>query len=182
MKLDQHILNGSIHIERNFLENKLYNKISKEISKLKYKAIYQPHAMYFGNRFQAYPVNELDNWNKYKDILVQKIENLLECKIKNVEIMVRKMLTEELLKSKTNTPYGLIHQDCHNQFAAILFFHQSNSGGTAFFEYDNDKYPDIQIGAYPNRLIIYGAKRNHAPCNDFTFKETYKLNIFFDRF
>jgi len=181
MKLDEHILNGSIHIERNFLENKLYNKMSKEISKLKYKALYQPHATYFGNRFQAYPVNELDNWNKYKDTVVQKIENLIECKIKNVKLMVRKILAEELLKSKTNTPYGIVHRDSGNQFAAILFFHQSNSGGTAFFEYEYDKYPDIQIGAYPNRLIIYSAKRNHAPCNDFTFKETYKLNIFFDR-
>ena len=148
MKIMNNISNGSIHIERNFLEDKLFNKMSKEISKLKYKAGYQPHDRYFGNRFQAYP---------------------------------RKMIAEELLKSKTNTPYGIVHQDNVNQFAAILFFHQSTSGGTAFFEYEDDKYPDIQIGAYPNRLIIYSAKRNHAPCNDFTFEETYKLNIFFDK-
>ena len=90
------------------------------------------------------------------------------------------MITEELLKSKTNTPYGIIHQDSdENQFAAVMPFYQSNSGGTAFFEYVFDKYPDIQIGAYPNRLIIYGAKRHHAACNDFSFKETYKLNFFF---
>jgi hypothetical protein len=181
MKLYEHILNGSIHIERNFLENKLYNKMSKEISKLKYKAHYQPSTKYFGNRFQAYPVNELDYWNKYKDILVKKIENLLECKIENVHIFLRKMITKELLKSKTNTPYGIIHHDPTNQFAGVMPFYQSNSGGTAFFEYEFDKYPDIQIGAYPNRLIIYGAKRTHAACNDFSFKETYKLNIFFDK-
>jgi len=181
MKLYEHILNGSIHIERNFLEHKLYTKMSKEISKLKYKACYQPGTVYFGNRFQAYPTNELDHWNKYKDIVVKKIENLLGCKIKNVNLKFRKMITEELLKSKTNTPYGLIHNDPGNQFAAILPFYQSNSGGTAFFEYKFDKYPDIQIGAYPNRLIIYGAKRNHAACNDFSFKETYKLNIFFNQ-
>ena len=29
MKLYEHILNGSIHIERNFLEPKLYTKIFK---------------------------------------------------------------------------------------------------------------------------------------------------------
>ena len=179
MKLYEHILNGSIHIERNFLENKLYNKISKEILKLKYKACYQPGLEYFGNRFQAYPVNEFDYWNKYKDLLVKKIENLLECKIKNVKIKIRKMITKELLKSKTDTPYGMVHQDVRNQFAAVMPFYQSNSGGTAFFEHIFDKYPDIQIGAYPNRLIIYNAQRNHAACNDFTFKETYKLNIFF---
>ena len=91
------------------------------------------------------------------------------------------MITKELLKSKTNTPYGIVHQDLINQFAAVLPFYQSNSGGTAFYEYEFDKYPDIQIGAYPNRLIIYDAQRNHSPCNDFTFKETYKLNIFFDK-
>ena len=91
------------------------------------------------------------------------------------------MITEELLKSKTNTPYGLVHHDSDNQFAAVLPFYQSNSGGTAFFEYQSDKYPDIQIGAYPNRLIIYDAGRFHAACNDFTFKETYKLNIFFNQ-
>jgi len=181
MKIMNNISNGSIHIERNFLEDKLFNKMSKEISKLKYKAGYQPHDRYFGNRFQAYPVNEAFNWPQYKDIVVQKMEDLIECKMKKVGLMVRKMIAEELLKSKTNTPYGIVHQDTVNQFAAILFFHQSSSGGTAFFEYEDDKYPDIQIGAYPNRLIIYSAKRNHAPCNDFTFKETYKLNIFFDR-
>jgi len=182
MKLYEHILNGSIHIERNFLEHKLYTKMFKKISKLKYKAHYQPGALYFGNRFQAYPTNELDNWNKYKDIVVKKIENLLGCKIKNVKLKFRKMITEELLKSKTNTPYGLVHQDIPgNQFAAVLSFYQSNSGGTAFFEYPFDKYPDIQIGAYPNRLIIYDATRHHSACNDFTFKETYKLNIFFNQ-
>ena len=72
MKLYEHILNGSIHIQRNFLEPKLYTKMSKEISKLKYKAGYQPGGEYFGNRFQAYPTNEINDWNKYKDIVVKK--------------------------------------------------------------------------------------------------------------
>ena len=181
MKLYEHILNGSIHIERNFLEPKLYTKMLKEIPKLKYKAGYQPSAVYFGNRFQAYPTNEVDHWNKYKDIVVKKIENLLGCKIKIVNLKLRKMITEELLKSKTNTPYGIVHHDAGSKLAAVLSFYQSNSGGTAFFEYSFDKYPDIQIGAYPNRLIIYDGSRNHSPCNDFTFKETYKLNIFFNK-
>ena len=181
MKLYEHILNGSIHIERNFLEPKLYDKMFKEMSKLKYTARCQPGALYFGNRFQAYPTNEVDHWNKYKDIVAKKIEDLLGCKIKNVKLKARKMITKELLKSKTDTTYGIVHHDPDHQFAAVLSFYQSNSGGTAFFEYENDKYPDIQIGAYPNRLIIYSATRNHAPCNDFTFEETYKLNIFFDK-
>ena len=78
MKLAEHILNGSIHIERNFVENKLYIKMSKEISKLKYKAWHLPCGRYFGNRFQAYPVNEAFNWPQYKDIVVKKIENLMD--------------------------------------------------------------------------------------------------------
>ena len=181
MKLYEHILKGSIHIERNFLEPKLYDKMFKEMSKLKYIARCQPGALYFGNRFQAYPTNEVDHWNKYKDIVAKKIEDLLGCKIKNVKLKARKMITKELLKSKTDTTYGIVHHDPEHQFAAVLSFYQSNSGGTAFFEYISDKYPDIQIGAYPNRLIIYNAQRNHTPCNDFTFKETYKLNVFFDK-
>ena len=181
MKLYEHILKGSIHIERNFLEPKLYDKMFKEMSKLKYIARCQPGALYFGNRFQAYPTNEVDHWNKYKDIVAKKIEDLLGCIIKNVKLKARKMITKELLKSKTDTTYGIVHHDPDHQFAAVLSFYQSNSGGTAFFEYISDKYPDIQIGAYPNRLIIYNAQRNHSPCNDFTFKETYKLNVFFDK-
>ena len=66
MKIMNNISNGSIHIERNFLEDKLFNKMSKEISKLKYKAGHQPSGRYFGNRFQAYPVNEALNWPQYK--------------------------------------------------------------------------------------------------------------------
>ena len=84
MKLYEHILNGSIHIERNFLEPKLYDKMFKEMSKLKYTARCQPGALYFGNRFQAYPTNEVDHWNKYRDIVVNNLENLLGCIIKNV--------------------------------------------------------------------------------------------------
>jgi len=181
MKLYEHILNGSVHIQRNFFEYELYIKMCKEISKLKYRAGYQPGGEYFGNRFQAYPTNEIYPWNKYKDIVIKKLENLLECKIKNVRLKLRKVITEELLKSKTNTPYGIVHRDPSNKFAAILPFYQSNSGGTAFFENVSDKYPDIQIGAYPNRLIIYDASRFHAACSDFSFKETYKLNVFFNQ-
>ena len=35
MKPYEQLLNGSIHIERNFFEEELYKKISKEIIKLK---------------------------------------------------------------------------------------------------------------------------------------------------
>ena len=57
-------------------------------------------------------------------------------------------------------------------------YEKKNSGVVDAYKFD--KYPDIQIGAYPNRLIIYNATRFHAACNDFSFKETYKLNIFFN--
>jgi hypothetical protein len=181
MKLYEHILDGSIHIQRNFFEKSLYDKMCKEIPKLKYIPGYQPGSMYFGNRFQAWPVNEY-TWNKYRKIIIDKLEKILGCRIQLSQdaIKMRKMITSEILKSKTNTKYALIHHD-HSEFAAVMPFYQSVSGGTAFFEYDVDKYPDIEIGAYPNRLIIYHGKRLHASCQDFTFKNTYKLNIFFNK-
>ena len=179
MKPYEQLLNGSIHIERNFFEKKLYEKIAKEIVKLKYFAGYQPGSHYYGNRFQAYPTYEC-TWPKYKKVIVKKIEKLLGCKIKDVSIKVRRTDMDEVAKSKFNTTYGLVHSDS-TDFGAILCFNQTSSGGTAFFEYHFDKYPDISIGAFPNRMIIFNGKRHHTTQHDFTFKSFYKLLIFFNK-
>jgi len=175
----EQILNGSIHIERNFFEEELYKKISKEILKLKLSPGYQPASYYYGNRFQAYPCHEC-NWLKYKKIIVNKIEHLLGCKIKDITIKVRRTDMDEVAKSKFNTTYGLVHSD-PTDFGAILCFNQTSSGGTAFFEYHFDKYPDISIGAYPNRMIIFRGTRNHTAQHDFTFESIYKLLVFFNK-
>ena len=181
MKPFEQILNGSIHIERNFLDNHLFDKIFKEFKKIKYEPFYQPYSNYYGNRFQGYPVNErIIKDKKLNKIIIDKLEKILQCKIKDFHIKIRKMISSEVIKSKHDGPYGPVHRDEKNKMAAVLPFYQSVSGGTAFFENACDRYPDITIGAYPNRLIIFNANRDHAPCNDLTYDETYKLNIFFN--
>lgn len=178
-KVYEQLINGSIHIERNFLPKNTYEQMFDDIQKLKYDACHQPHSQYFGNRFQGYPVYEAV-FDKYNPIILSKIENLVECKITYTHTKVRKVLASEVSKSKYDVPYGPVHIDHQTNFAAILPFYHSVSGGTAFFEYDSDKYPDISIGAYPNRLIIFNSKRFHAPCTDLTYDVSYKYNIFFN--
>ena len=181
MRLFEQILNGSIHIERNFLDNDLFDKTFKELQKIDYVPFHQPYENYYGNRFQAYPVNEyIIKDKKFNTIIINKLEKLLQCKVKDVHLKIRKMIASEVIKSKHDGPYGPVHKDEKNKMAAILPFYQSVSGGTAFFENECDRYPDITIGAYPNRLIIFNANRDHAPCNDLTYEESYKLNIFFN--
>ena len=59
-----------------------------------------------------------------------------------------------------------------------MHFDQSYEGGTAFFEHYWDKIPDIYIGAYPNRLLLYSSNRWHCPSFDFSYKERDSLAFF----
>ena len=54
----------------------------------------------------------------------------------------------------------------------------SVTGGTAFFNAQSDKFPDIEIGAVPNRLVLYDNKRFHAPSHDYTY-DVRKIICFF---
>ena len=175
-----HLKKGSFHLHPDFLESKLFEKLKSDLPALPYTALYEPHNFYYGNRFQAYPCYEVDI-TTYNDVFIPKLETLLQKKIdkKSMVCTIRKTIMEELQRSKVNTVYGTIHQD-PTELAAVLYFDQTTSGGTVFFENNIDKYPDISIGAYPNRLIMYSAKRWHAPAADFTFKERYVLLLFFD--
>lgn len=175
----EELFNGSIHIERNFLSKNVYEQMFEDIQKLKYDACHQPYSQYFGNRFQGYPVYEAI-FNKYDSIIFKEIEKLIECKITDAHSKVRKVIASEVSKSKYDVPHGPVHIDSQTNLAAILPFYHSVSGGTAFFEYQSDKYPDISIGAYPNRIIIFNAKRYHAPCTDLTYEVSYKYNMFFN--
>jgi len=176
----KHLKRGSFHLHPNFLERKLFEKLKSDLPTLQYKAIYQPYGTYYGNRFQAYPCYEF-NFPTYNHIFISKLEAILQKKIdkKSMVCTIRKVVTEELKQSKVNTDYGIVHKD-HTELAAVLYFDQTTSGGTVFFEHAIDKYSDISVGAYPNRLILYNAQRWHAPCADFTFKERYVLLIFFN--
>ena len=60
------------------------------------------------------------------------------------------------------------------------FFEQSYVGGTAFFENQWDKVPDVTYGSWPNRLVLYNGQRNHAACHDYTFEKRYSIILFFN--
>ena len=169
---------GGIHICNDFLNKDVYNTLEKKVKKLKYKATHQPYKQYYGNRFQAYPCYESFN-KSITQLLQPHIQSEFGRELKNFNVVTRKILSSELKQSKVNTPFGLIHQD-NTDFASIIYFDQTVSGGTNFFEYVIDKYPDISIGAYPNRLIVYNGRRPHAPAHDFTFEERYIVASFWD--
>lgn len=170
------ILNGSIYLKPNFLSEVLYKGSINLLNNLEYEATYQPSEVYYGNRFQAYPCYQTtigEETNVYKKHLQEILKVNFE-----LTVIARKVLSEELRQSKVNDRYGLIHSDPNADIAGILYFDQTVSGGTAFFEHEWDKEPDIVVGAYPNRLLMYNAKRPHAPCQDFTFEERKILAFF----
>tara|TARA_Y100000114_G_scaffold157041_1_gene186704 strand:+ start:531 stop:1073 length:543 start_codon:yes stop_codon:yes gene_type:complete len=169
---------GGFYIKPNFLNNKDFNYVKKNITKLKYKETYQPENTFYGNRYQAYPCYEAEDKTFYS-IFLKALTKAFDREPKKLFVVVRKILTSELLKSKTNTKYGLTHKDAHG-YAGVFCFDQTVDGGTAFFENSWDKYPDIQIGAYPNRLVVYNGNRHHAAMHDFTFDTRYVIVLFFD--
>ena len=175
-----HLRKGSFHLHPNFLERKLFEKLKSDLPTLKYKATYQPQHTYYGNRFQAYPCYEL-KFPTHNHIIIPKLEAILQKKIdkKSFKCIMRKTIIEEVQRSKVNTVYGTIHTDT-TELAAVLYFDQTTSGGTVFFEQHWDKHPDVSVGAYPNRLILYNAQRWHTTATDFTFKERYVLAMFFN--
>ena len=176
----QELIDGSFYVKPGWLDWKLFNNIRKSLPDLKYKPIYQPSETYYGNRFQAYPCYEIP-FAEYHFVFISQFEATLKKRVdkKSFKCLVRKSVIEEIKKSKVNTPWGIVHYD-PEEIAAILYFDQTSNGGTAFFENCEDKYPDISIGAYPNRLLMYNAKRWHAIATDFTFKERYILAFFFN--
>ncbi len=184
-----HVLNGNIQIEPNFFDDDLYKKIVKKTSSLKTKATYQPQKKTYGNRMQAMPCHEA-KFNFHRDLIIDKMEKLLDVKVMDYKCYYRKIKTEELKKSQCNSRYGFTHKDTlldeylynatssEYNLAGVLHFEQSYEGGTAFFENYWDHTPDIYISAYPNRLIIYNSNRWHAPAFDYSFKERNSLVFF----
>ena len=139
-------------------------------------------AIHIGTKFpRNISIRGVLGWNSLKVIFFPKFENILQKKIdkKTFYCIARKAIIEEVKKSKINTPWAMVHYD-PTDLTAILYFDQTSSGGTAFFEQVGDKYPDSTIGAYPNRLLMYNAKRFHAIATDFTFKERYILAFSFN--
>ena len=171
------ILQGSIYLKPNFLGEVLFKGSINLLNNLEYKATYQPSEVYYGNRFQAYPCYQTTVCEEETKVYKKHLQEILQ-KDFELTVIARKVLSEELLRSKVNGKYGLVHSDPNADIASILYFDQTVSGGTAFFEHEWDKEPDIVVGAYPNRLLMYNAKRPHAPCQDFTFVERKVLAFF----
>ena len=164
------IKEGSILLKPQFLPPEVYAQTLNLFNNNKFYATYQPVEIYYGNRLQAYPcyqyVLKADENKIFQELLSDYLQAVLD-----VTTIARKINTEEISKSKCNTRYGYIHQDSNCDIAGVLPFEQTVSGGTAFFENMWDKYPDIEVGAYPNRLLIYNSQRPHSPSHDFTFTE-----------
>ena len=161
---------GSILLKPQFLPLEVYNSTLDIFNNNKFYATYQPSEIFYGNRLQAYPCHQYilrEDENKiFTDLMCQLLETPIE-----LFTIARKIITTEIQQSKCNTKYGYIHQDSHCDLAAVLPFDQTVDGGTAFFENIWDKYPDVTVGAYPNRLIVYNSQRPHSPSHDFTFAE-----------
>jgi hypothetical protein len=170
---------GGFYIKSDFFDMKDFNYIKENISKLEYIPKYQPHGSYYGNRFQAYPCYEAKNSDYFNNLFLNKFNQIFNRKPKDLECIIRKILTSELKMSKVNTGMGIVHSDTKS-YATLMYFDQTTSGGTAFFENSWDKYPDITIGAYPNRLVAYNGRRPHAPMQDFSYEERYIIAHFFN--
>jgi len=174
-----HLDEGGFYVKPGFFDMKDFNYIKENISKLEYIPTYQPSGIYYGNRFQAYPCYEARDSNYFNNLFVRKFNEIFDRKPKDLRCIIRKTLTSELKMSKVNKGMGIVHSDTKS-YATLMYFDQTTSGGTAFFEYACDKYPDITIGAFPNRLVAYSGKRNHAAMQDFSYEERYIIAHFFN--
>lgn len=180
MQLHEAIERGAVHIENNFFTDEIYKDIYFNLKQVSFHECYQPSRQLYYNRLEAYPCHEY--WyNRYDEFILLKLRDILGCEIKDFSCFARKLIAEELKKSpQGNGKYGLVHKD-DMDFACVLSLDESVNNGTAFYDKHYDRYPNMEIGAYPNRIIIYSGKRFHSTCYDFNLKESMKLVMFFNR-
>ena len=173
---------GSLYIKPCFLSEEEFLEFESRIKNYSYVDTYQPIGTVYGNRFQSYPCWETNDLAKvdaeFYELFKKKLEHILGSNIL-LNMRIRKVLTEEIKRSKVNTKYGHVHADhVEAQYAGVYYFVQSFDGGTAMFETPSDKVPDIEVSAYRNRLVLYSGQRWHSPCTDFTFDERYVAVLF----
>ena len=182
MKITNLIQQGSLLTVPNFLAD--YIDLENKIKGYEYEATHQPKSIQYGNRFQAAPCWETQNLKiidrPMHNSIKKQIEELIEEPIVDFHCRIRCTKSSELkLSPQGKRRLGMVHTD-EDEFAGVLPFDQSFTGGTAFFSHAWDKMPDITHGAWPNRLVLYNGKRNHTACHDFTFENRYVLVIFFN--
>ena len=180
MQLFEAIQRGAIHIEDKFFPSEIYKDIFYDLMQVNYNACYQPSETLYYNRLEAYPSHEYF-YNKYNEFIINKLSELLGCQIKDFNSFSRRLIADELKKSpQGNGKYGLVHKDGMD-FAGVLSLDQSVNNGTAFYEHEFHRAPNMEIGAYPNRLILYSGYRFHSTCYDFNLKERTKIDMFFNK-
>ena len=181
----KNLLDGGIAIHYNFFTKEKFNSIKSDLDSLKWDKVHQPAGSSYGNRMQAYPCYE-NQYDKEDVLIKNKIEILLQTNITDFKVLARKIILSEIETSPQNFgKYGFIHRDYPPEaeseplIAGMMYFDQAYDGGTAFFNNQMGKVPDIYISAEPNRLVLYHGGRYHAPCLDYTFEERLTLSLFF---
>jgi len=183
--IEEYLTNGGIYKNDKFLTDKEFKDLQDSFKNLNFKATYQPEEYFYGNRFEAFPCWETEYFSKLPkhkktyETFRKKVQSLFKRKLSHFDIKIRYILTDEVSRSAQNHKYGITHTD-DSGYAGVFYFTQSINGGTAFFRNQFDKYPDVEIGASPNRAIIYQSNYAHAPCTDFNVKDRYALAIFFN--
>lgn len=173
---------GGLYLKPNFFPEKIYNNLLDKFEKNTFVETYEPAKRLFGHRFQGYPcynliLEEGEEYNFIKNFINTSL-NLNEF---NLVVKLRKVYSDEILKSKCDGHYGYIHTDTASLVAGVVHFEQTIDGGTAFFEHYIDKHPDIKVGAYPNRLIMYSSSKYHSSCQDFNFNVRKTLAFFVEK-
>jgi len=177
--IENNILNDSgIHIKHNFFSSDILKSINDTFDKKDFKETYQPEEIFYGNRYQAYPCYQKRDNDIIFNYIKSYIENIVKKKFELLVVM-RKVYSEELLKSKVNTKYGLKHKD-GSDLAGVISLDHTVDGGTAFYYNQCDNYPDIEIGSWPNRMILYKGNRWHSSCHDFSYKVRKNICFFID--
>lgn len=183
MQVQQMITNGGIYLDHCFLDVAQFELLIERFDSYEFDAIYQPYGIYYGNRYQAFPVYETKHLSEIDPemdkILHDKISSLFDQPLHNWHVFCRYSVTEEVLKSKKNTRYHPPHVD-KTDVAGVVYMDQTSTGGTAFFRTEFDSEPDIEVGACPNRMVCYSGRILHSPSNDFTFEKRKSLSFFFD--
>lgn len=177
--LEQH----GIYISNQFLDPGDFMDLADSFDNYKFEASYQPGGEFYGNRLQAYPVYESDHLSEINEDLNTKIkkriEDILGHEIIDFYASLRYVLMDEVKRSAQSEKYAIKHVDPRH-CAGVLYFEQAVDGGTAFFRTIHDKKPDSEVGAYPNRCVLYNGQSIHAPCNDFTYDKRKILVFFFN--
>jgi len=174
---------GGLYINHSFLPEDKFEKLDKNFFQFDFEATYQPSGIDYGNRLQAYPCYDTgplqDIYCELHELLGNSICNVVGRNLTDFQANLRYVSSKEIQKSKQNQHYGISHADAY-EYAGIIYFEQTTTGGTAFFRTPLDIYPDMEVGAIPNRVVMYRGDITHAPAHDFSYDYRRCVVFFFN--